>query len=170
MSSETLTPTPKKGFIEWLRRLPVGKKLAIIVGLMVVILVFGLLNFWFSMKIMSGIRGYVGGEGQWSKAQKGAYNRLIQYSVSRDEKDYQAFLSLLEVTLGDKVGRLELDKPNPDLEIVRIGYLKGGIHPDDIGDLIFLHRLFRHVSYMERAIDLWTTGDAEIEQMVAIGE
>ncbi len=155
---------------DWLRRMSVKKKLSIIVSLIVAILIVGLLNFWFSMKIMSGIRGYVGGEGQWSKAEKQAYNSLLTYSISKDEADYQKFRSLLEVTLGDKAGRLELEKPHPDLRVVREGYLKGGIHPDDIDDLIFLHRLFRHVGYMEKAIDLWTVGDQEIEQLMAIGE
>ena len=156
--------------IGWVRRLSVQSKLSIITGLMILLLVLGLGEFAFGMKVMSGIRAYVGGEGLWSKAQKSAINHLIAYSASFNEAHYQRFMSALQVTLGDKRARLELEKDVPDLAITRQGFIAGGNHPEDVDDLIFLYRWFRHVSYMSRAIDVWAEGDAEIERLLRVGD
>ena len=43
--------------------------------------------------------------------------------------------------------------------------LKGGNHPDDVSSLIWLYLNFRHFSYLEKAINLWTVGDAYLVQL-----
>jgi hypothetical protein len=63
-------------YIGAIRAQTVQNKLNIIIGLVIVVLLFGLLNFWFGMQIQSGIRGYVSGEALWSKAQKAAVINL----------------------------------------------------------------------------------------------
>ena len=67
--------------IGWVRRLSVQSKLSIITGLMILLLVLGLGEFAFGMKVMSGIRAYVGGEGLWSKAQKSAINQITNTTI-----------------------------------------------------------------------------------------
>jgi PAS domain S-box-containing protein len=52
----------------------------------------------------------------------------------------------------------------------REGFLAGRIHPDDIPLLVGLFRRFRHVSFMDRAITIWTTADGEIDEIVAVGD
>ena len=47
----------------------------------------------------------------WSKAQKAAAIELQEYGSTRDEKDYQGFLDSLAVPLGDRLARLEMEKP-----------------------------------------------------------
>ncbi len=153
----------------WLQKLSVLRKFYVIISLIILILLFGLASFTFSLRTMSGIRAYVGGEGLWSKAQKEALNSLSQYAHSHNESDYDNFLKFLNVPLGDKQARLELEKSNPDLSLVRVGFLKGENHPDDFSDMIFLFRDFRHVSYMAQAIDIWTQGDEQIEELLNIG-
>ncbi len=148
----------------------VQNKFNIIISLIILILLFGLVNFWFGMKIMSGIRAYVGGEGLWSKAQKEATSNLIKYSDSRQESDFNNYLRFTQVQLGDKQARLELDKPHPNLDVVvREGFVKGGNDPRDVNNLVFLYRRFRHVSYMNSAIQTWTQGDQEISKLMSIG-
>ncbi|MFD2884509.1 diguanylate cyclase domain-containing protein [Pseudomonas lini] len=61
--------------------------------------------------------------------------------------------------------RLALDHQPPNIEAARIAILKGGNHPDDVSSLIWLYLNFRHFSYLERAIDLWTVGDAYLVQL-----
>jgi len=156
--------------MKWLRQLSLRNKFAIIISLILLILLFGLVNFWFGMKVMSSIRSYVGGEGLWSKAQKEAVNNLVKYSVSFDETDYQKFLAFLQIPLGDKKARLELEKINPDFTVARQGFIQGGNNPEDVDDLIFLYRWFRHISYMELAIATWTQGDVENENLRRVGE
>src|SRR3989344_355082 len=96
--------------IGWVRRLSVQSKLSIITGLMILLLVLGLGEFAFGMKVMSGIRAYVGGEGLWSKAQKSAINHLIASPACYNEAHYQGFMWAPEFTWGDRRGRFELKK------------------------------------------------------------
>jgi hypothetical protein len=117
-------------YFKTIKRHTIRNRLNIIIGLVILILLFGLLNFWFGMRVMSGIRAYVGGEGLWSKAQKEAVIDLVQYTRSRDEADYRKFLDNIEEQLGDKQARLEMDKPDPDMAVVREGFIKGGSQPD----------------------------------------
>src|SRR3989338_2948145 len=171
LKKEKIVEEAKKNILmDWLRQLSVNKKLSIIIILIILILLFGITNFWVSMKVMSGIRSYVGGEGLWSKAQKEAINSLITYSISRDQADYNKFLSFLQVNMGDKQARLELNKKNPNLDIVRQGFVQGGNNPKDVNDLIFLYKWFKHVGYMDKAIKIWTKGDLHIEKLLVVGE
>jgi hypothetical protein len=60
------------------------------------------------------VRAYVGGEGLWSKAQKDATYRLVRYARSGDSVEYRHFRELLDVQLGDRQARIELDRARPD--------------------------------------------------------
>jgi hypothetical protein len=153
-----------------LKRQTVKNRLNIIIGLVIIILLVGLGNFWFGMRVMSGIRAYVGGEGLWSKAQKQAVTHLVKYAHQHDETDYQKFVTHTQVQLGDKQARLELDKPKFDYQVVREGFIQGRNHSDDVKDLIFLYRNFRNVSYMKSAINTWTQGDQEIQNLLSQGD
>ncbi|MGI0134408.1 MAG: sensor histidine kinase, partial [Candidatus Micrarchaeaceae archaeon] len=140
----------------------VQNRFTIIVALIVLILALTLVNFWFSVHIMSGIRAYVGGEGLWSKAQKEAVDSLVRYTNSYQEGDYQQYAAFLRIPLGDKQARLELDQAHPNYVIIRDGFIQGGNSPGDLGDLTFLYRNFHRVSYMHSAIAIWTQGDVDI--------
>src|SRR5258708_36866353 len=105
--------------------LPVSKKLVIILWLFLVI-VIGLLGLsYVTIENLSAARAYVGGEGLWSKAQKQAVYDLLRYSISHSDGDYQNYRLALLVPLGDREARLELEKPVPDLGVVRSGLIQG---------------------------------------------
>src|SRR5437899_10475540 len=95
-----------------------------------------------SLEIASAGRAYVGGGSLWSKAQKEAVYRLFRYSQSHAEEDFRAFHTAIAVPLGDRRARLELEKPAPDLAVVRAGFLAGGNHPDDVAGMTMLFRRF----------------------------
>lgn len=156
--------------MKWLKELSVARKFYLIVGLIILILVFGLVNFWFSMRIMSATRAYVNGEGLWSKAQKEAVISLIKYTTSSDESEYRNFLLYLQVPTGDMQARLELEKTNPNLALVRPGFIQGVNNPSDVNDLIFMYRQFRHVSYMDAVIQIWAQGDQKNEELMHVAE
>src|SRR5437870_5246980 len=122
------------------------------------------------MEILSAVRAYVGGEGLWSKGEKDAVHRLARYAETRDEREHRRYLAAIAVPLGDKQARLELEKPRPDLRVIRQGFLQGRNHPEDVGRLMMLFRRFRHVSYMAKAIALWTAGDRYIAKIAGRGE
>ncbi len=122
------------------------------------------------LSMLSGVRAYVGGEGLWSKAQKDAVNWLHRYAESRDEAAYRAYRASIQVPLGDRMAREELEKPQFDFEVVRRGFILGRNHPDDVRNMALLFRYFRRVRYMQRAIAIWERGDMEISALVEAGQ
>ncbi|WP_447121950.1 bifunctional diguanylate cyclase/phosphodiesterase [Glaciimonas sp. GG7] len=124
----------------------------------------------FSMDMLSSVRGYVAGEGLYSKAQKDAVAYLLEYTTTRDEQQYQSFLSAIAVPQGDREARLELEKPAPDLNIVRQDFLQALNHPDDIPGMIRLFLRFRHVNFMDVVVSIWAEADHRIEGLTALAE
>ncbi len=113
-------------------------------------------------EMLSAVRAYVGGESLWSKGQKDAVYHLSNYVASRRESDYQRFAEAINVPLGDRQARIELERPVPDFALARSGFVQGGNHADDIADMIWLFRTFRRVPFMAEAIAIWAEADLEI--------
>jgi len=118
-----------------------------------------------SLYVLSAVRGYVGGESLWSKGQKDAIYYLTLYADNRDEATYLKYQHAIAVPQGGHELRVALDRPTPDLDSARLGILKGGNHPDDVSSVIWLYLNFRHFSYLEKAIELWTVGDGYLVQL-----
>ncbi|WP_166359098.1 EAL domain-containing protein [Pseudomonas akapageensis] len=118
-----------------------------------------------SLYALSAVRGYVAGESLWSKGQKDAIYYLSQYADSRDESIFRNYQRAIAVPQGSHDLRIALDSPQPDLDAARQGILQGGNHPDDVSGVIWLYLNFRHFSYMEKAIELWTVGDSFLQQL-----
>jgi diguanylate cyclase (GGDEF)-like protein/PAS domain S-box-containing protein len=147
-----------------------SRGLILIVWVFVAVVVLLLLVANYSIGVMAAGRAYVGGEGLWSKAQKEAVYALLRYATYRDPKDHQVYRDALLVPLGDRQARLELEKPNPDLQVAAKGFLQGRNHPDDIDGMIRLFRTFRTVPEIDQAIAIWTQGDVHIDQLIALGD
>jgi len=124
----------------------------------------------FSLYLLSGVRAYVTGESLYSKGQKDAQIYLLDYAEFHRESDYQGLQRALSVPIADRVAREALQKPNPDIEVARQGFIDGGNHPDDVGALILLFRWFSRTPLMSEAIVTWTEGDRVIEQMRSLAE
>jgi diguanylate cyclase (GGDEF)-like protein/PAS domain S-box-containing protein len=123
-----------------------------------------------SMDILSATRAYVGGESLWSKAQKDAVFYLNRYATTRSETDYERYLEVIKVPLGDRKARETLEQASPNLERARQGFLEGRNHPADIEGMIWLFRRFRNVGYMDRAIAIWAEGDRNIAELTGAAE
>lgn len=136
-----------------------------------IITLFVVLNFCLifiiqiQMDALTSIRAYVSGEGLWAKAQKDALRSLEHYVISRDETDYQSYRRFIQVPLGDSKARIELRKSDPDLEVVRKGFIEGRNHPLDIEYMITFFRRFQHTAYMSQAIEHWTAADQLIAEL-----
>jgi PAS domain S-box-containing protein len=149
--------------------LPVPKKLVVILWLFLVV-VIGLLGLsYMTIENLSAARAYVGGEGLWSKAQKQAVGDLLRYSNSRSELDFQAYQMALSVPLGDRQARLELEKPVPNMNVVRSGLIQGRNHPEDVQGMATMFRHCRKLSHMSEAIGIWAQADALIEGLQSVG-
>lgn len=144
---------------KWFKDISIAKKLYFTVGIMALLIGVELFALFFSINTLSSVRAYVGGEGLWSKAQKDAVYYLLKYGVTHNENDFLKYKEFIKVPLGDGKARRELMKAEPDLEIVRQGFLEGRNHPEDIDGMIKLFRRFSHISYINKAIYYW--GEAE---------
>jgi len=123
-----------------------------------------------STEILSAVRAYVGAESLWSKGQKDAIHHLANYAELQKPIDYQKYLSAVAVPMGDRAARIELQGPDPDIELARRGLLDAGNHPGDVDAMIWLFRNFQHVPFMAEAIEIWTEGDRGIAEMNAVAQ
>ena len=150
--------------------LPAPKKLVVMLWLFLVVVV-GLLGLsYMTIENLSAARAYVGGEGLWSKAQKQAVHDLLRYSISHSERDFETYQKALLVPLGDRQSRLELEKPVPDMSVVRRGLIQGRNNPEDVKGMTAMFRHFRRLNHMSEAIDIWSQADALIEQLQRLGD
>src|SRR5580658_9774685 len=147
----------------------IANKLYLVVGIMATLIAVELLTLRFSLRQLSAVRAFVEGEALWSKAQKDATSRLERYTVTHDERDYDAFLKNLEIPAGDHQARIELQKPAPDLEVVRAGFLRGHNHPSDVDPMINLLRHFYWIGYIHQAIGHWMLGDLLLGELEEAG-
>ncbi len=152
------------------KKFSIATKLYSVVGIMATLIVFELILLHFTMETLSAVRAFVGGEGTWSKSQKDAIYFLELYSTTKDEKYYLSFQSALDIPRSDRIARLELEKPNPNLEIVRSGFIGGQIHPDDVTPMIKLLQRFNWVSYISDALNYWREADRLIIQLESTAE
>ena len=157
-------------FLKWYKNISIAKKLYFAVGTMALLIVIELFTLWFSISTLSSVRGYVGAEGLWSKAQKDAIYNLRKYVRSGKEEDYQAYIKFLTVPLGDRVARIEMAKANPDYDLMRRNFIQGRIHPNDIDGMIKLFRRFHNISYIHKAIQIWSEGDALLSNLQSSAE
>lgn len=136
-----------------------------------VTLIFGLV--WLvqiQMDTLTALRAYVGGEGLWAKAQRDAVRSLEHYVLSHDEADYQAYLRHVQVPLGDRQARIELQKDDPDIAVARAGFIQGSNHPDDIASAVRFFQRFQHSDYMTRVLRHWSAGDRMIAELNRVAE
>jgi len=107
-------PTAIRGLGNWHRDKRRGSAIVFVVAVLLLALLCSAI-----VGVLSSARAYVGGEGLYSKGQKDAVRFLGQYLHSGEEADWQRHLAALAVPLGDRVAQLELEKPAPDLGVVR---------------------------------------------------
>ncbi len=146
-------------------RMTTVSQVYLIIALFVALIFILILLIQIQMNALMAVRAYVGAEGLWAKAQKDATRSIEHYAISRNEDDYQAYLRFIQVPLGDLKSRLEMQKPNPNLDVAREGFLNGGNHPEDIEYMINLFVHFQNVSFMAEAIRHWTAADQFIEEL-----
>jgi len=125
---------------------------------------------YYGNKVQSGSRAYIGGESEWSKAQKESSINLMHYLRTEDERDYRNYLKSLQVIFGDRISRRELFLPTPDLKRVRRGFIQGNNHPDDVDEMIWLLRNFSSLDEIENALNIWASADQIVDESRVLAE
>lgn len=124
----------------------------------------------FSLQVTSSLRAFVTGESLWSKGQHDALYYLNRYAESGNRAFVTRFHQAIAIPLGDREARLALEADPPDTRAAFAGFLKGGNHPDDIPNVIWLFRYFRWLPVMADCIDDWRTAEGALMQLLPIGE
>lgn len=121
-------------------------------------------------KIQAGLRGYISGEAEWSKAQKTGTIALIEYIRTEDINYYKSFEESVYVIYGDRMARETLSSDNPNLERAKNGLLMGNNHPEDIDAMIWIFLNFHDFEQIKSAINYWIQGDEGIDQLVELAD
>lgn len=121
-----------------------------------------------SLNILSSVRAYVGGESLWSKGQKDAIHHLYLYGETGDEHHYEQYQNAIAGPLGDRTARLALEQNPPDLATARAGFLRGGIHPDDVDSVIWLYRYFSNLAFFKKALVHWVNTDPLLDELIEL--
>ena len=123
-----------------------------------------------SIDIMSSLRAYIGAESVWSKGQKDATFFLHLYAESGDAVLYQRFGTAMDGLDHLRRARDILERPKPDMRIAQEELLLGGFASSDVVSAAWVYRLFRHYTYLQKAMDLWRRTDADMEKLVQIAD
>jgi len=150
--------------------LPRSRKLVVIVWLFAGIVACLLVLVAFSVSVLSTARAVVAADSAFSLAQKDAIFHLKRYALDRTEEDYRSFERAIAVPLALRRARIELAKPQPDLEVAKRELEQGGNHPDDVASMAWLAYRLRELPLMQEALARWARLDAPIDELVRLGE
>lgn len=141
------------------------------VGLTLALLLVAALAAGFSVavvQIQSAIAAYIGGQSAWSRAQLAAVYNLDTYAETGHPDALQRSRDWLAVPLGGLDARRALDATPVDLPAARDGLLRGLNHPDDIGRMIWLYRLFAEYPLFHEAVHIWRESDTYLLELVSL--
>ncbi|MFC6445738.1 putative bifunctional diguanylate cyclase/phosphodiesterase [Shinella zoogloeoides] len=124
----------------------------------------------FSLQVTSSLRAFVTGESLWSKGQHDALYYLNRYAESGNRSFVDRYHQAIAIPMGDRAARLALEASPADNAAAFEGFLKGGNHPDDIPNVIWLFRYFRWLPIMDASIRDWRTAEGVLMQLLPIGE
>ena len=139
------------------------------IGALILSVVLGLLAITgFGLVALESVRGYVTGEGLYSKAQKAAIYQLARYAETGAELFYQRYEEAIALPRADAEARIALEAPEPDLPAAVDAFLRGRNHPEDVPNMVRLFRAASWLPEMAHAIEIWRAGDRQVDEIVAI--
>lgn len=121
-----------------------------------------------SFHFLSAGRAYVGGESLWSKGQKDAVQWLHTYHRDCRPESFAAYRAAMDIPMGDRMARLELVKDEPDMDIIRRGFLQGRNQAEDMPGMVRLVRYFGNVGAMREVLVIWEHAEALLLQIDAV--
>jgi len=142
---------------------------ALLVALFVAIIAAIIATGAVGVSALSGIRSFVAGQANWSKAQKDAVYALSRYLETADEASYRSFLARLTVPRGDRRARLAMSGSVPDPRAALQGFLEGLNSPADADDMVSVLVRFRDTEHIRRALQIWERSDAVVDELEALG-
>ena len=154
----------------YFHRIASAREYVLLAGLFVVVVTGLVLVTVGGVEVLSSVRAYTNAEALYSKGQKDAVYYLHRYALSGQAAYYEKYEVAIAAPLGYRQARAELDKADPDPEVIWQGMMQGRSHPDDAGGPVWLFRLLRRVGPATRAIHLWGEADLLVAQLQNVAE
>ncbi|MFQ5570514.1 MAG: PAS domain S-box protein [Rhodothermales bacterium] len=120
--------------------------------------------------LLASARAYTHAEALYSKSQKDAVYYLHRYATTGQVEYFEKFEQAIAVPLGYRQARAELEKADPNPDVIRQGMIQGRSHPDDAGMSVWGFRLLRRVGPVTRAIRLWSEADLLIAHLQNVAD
>jgi diguanylate cyclase (GGDEF)-like protein/PAS domain S-box-containing protein len=118
----------------------------------------------------AGVRGFINAEALWSKAQKDSVFALDRYAEIGDPAALAEFREDISVILADREARLAMEQDPPQREQAAEQLVRGGNHPADVPNMVWLYTWFRDYGPMAAAIDIWERGDTKALALIAVAD
>lgn len=157
-------------FKKWFRNISITRKLFFTVGIMTLFFTIVIIVFAIILNTLSSVRAYVSGDALWAKAEKNAIYQLHKYGHLKDEASYEKFVEYMKVPIGDKNARLEIEKENPDMNIVYQSALQGLNKKEDIKGMIKLYKRFHLRPFVKNTLVVWRRQDTGLSQLTFVGK
>ncbi|GAB3345523.1 putative bifunctional diguanylate cyclase/phosphodiesterase [Lysobacter tyrosinilyticus] len=122
------------------------------------------------IEIQAGATAYLVGEGHWSRARLETVYHLHRYSLQGDPRELQLARKALEVPLGDRAGRLALERSPVDLIAAHDGFKAGRNAEADIPRLIWVYRYLHGAPYITDAVKIWREAEPHIFRLQSIAD
>lgn len=142
-----------------------NRRLVVIIAIFITMALSVIILSHYGNKALLGTKGYIIGERHWSVAQKQSVVSLIQFAMYGDERFYEEFNEHLEVIMGDRQARQILSSETPDYQVAYEGFLLGNLNEDEIDSMIWLFENFSHITFMQKAIEIWKEADEKIDEI-----
>lgn len=146
-----------------------GKALGLTLGLLLV----AALAAGFSVtvvQIQSAIAAYIGGQSAWSRAQLATIHHLDGYAETGHADALERARDRLAVPLGGLAARRAMEATPADSAAARAGLLQGLNDPEDIGQMIWLFRLFAGTPIFQEAVQVWWESDTHLLELVTLAD
>jgi len=172
LEPEILARNKKRFFLSgWLLDLSISKKLYLVIGILLTIIVFMVFLSAFGMNILANLTSFVEAEGMITKTQKEAIYSLSRYAFTYDQTEYQKYKGAVDALLKLREARLEMENSDPDIDIVYEG-LRDAImsgQDDEVIESMRVYMMFKRFPYMRAAISKWQETDPYLFKLIGLG-
>lgn len=146
-----------------------SKKMLLLAGAALSLFAIELFALWFSLNALSAARVLKNTEELWSMAQKNAIKQLKKYSQTHNEKNYQQYEEFLKTPFGVHNAFIELNKKEPNLQIVHSGFINVSDNPKTANEMIKLFQTFHNNSSINNATNNLIEANSMLSSLILVG-
>lgn len=123
---------------------------------------------YLTITILSGAKACIGGESQYSRAQKDATFHLVNYIFTNDTNEWKLYNQEITIPVGFNNALHELSN-NGSVQSIKTNFKVARLDERDFDDLIWLYENFKTIDFFEKALKNWEHSEKLIDELIAIG-